>query len=65
MMASPPESSRARLLKLRRVHVEFVRPNRDRELRLVMPVNSGNRRQRAFFVIDRPVPAVRRPKTQM
>ena len=34
MIASPPESSRARLLKLRRVHLEFVSRNRQRELDL-------------------------------
>src|SRR5215510_15790719 len=36
MMTSPPESSRARLLKLRRVHVGFVRRNRDRALRRLL-----------------------------
>ena len=53
-MASPPESSRARLLKLRRVHVEFVRRNRDRELRWLLPGKLRHRRQRAFLVIGRP-----------
>ena len=32
MIAFPPESSRARLLKLRRAHREFATRNRQREL---------------------------------
>ena len=36
MMASPPESSRARLLKLRRVHLEFTSENRERALGLLV-----------------------------
>ena len=39
-MTSPLESSRARLLKLRRVHIEFVRRSLDRKLRRLLPVNS-------------------------
>jgi hypothetical protein len=36
-MTSPPESSRARLLKLRRVQFEFGSRNRQRELRWLLP----------------------------
>ena len=52
-MASPPESSRARLLKLRRVHVEFVRRNRDREMRWLLPGKSDTATSGAFLVIGR------------
>src|SRR5262245_4133638 len=40
-MTSPPDNSRARLLKLRRVQLELVNLNRDRKPRSLLPGNAG------------------------